>query len=247
MARLTALLIAAPVAVGLLAAPAAQAEWRGHDDDRKGGWDRGHQGHHGHYRSEGHYRHHGGGHNGALTGALLGLGALAVIGGVFAAQPNYAQPNYAQPNYAQPYYAQQYYAPPPPVVYAPPHPPYRGACTVASPQAFFKSGHWPTLLASFLYFDFCFAVWVLNGRCRDRRQLRVGRRSAQYQQRVRNGRRLHVLTSGCVPRSDQVRADLCEYFVVGDSERNEVSEVGVLHEGDSPSSVVGSFCDERDG
>ena len=26
-----------------------------------------------------------------------------------------------------------------------------------------KSGHWPTLLASFLYFDFCFAIWVLNG------------------------------------------------------------------------------------
>ena len=28
---------------------------------------------------------------------------------------------------------------------------------------FIRSGHWPTLLASFLYFDFCFAVWVLNG------------------------------------------------------------------------------------
>lgn len=28
---------------------------------------------------------------------------------------------------------------------------------------FWKSGHWPTLLASLLYFDFCFAVWVLNG------------------------------------------------------------------------------------
>ncbi len=26
-----------------------------------------------------------------------------------------------------------------------------------------KSGHPPTLVASFLYFDFCFAVWVLNG------------------------------------------------------------------------------------
>ena len=26
-----------------------------------------------------------------------------------------------------------------------------------------KSGHVPTLFASFLYFDFCFAVWVLNG------------------------------------------------------------------------------------
>lgn len=28
---------------------------------------------------------------------------------------------------------------------------------------FLKSGHWPTLFASFLYFDFCFAIWVLNG------------------------------------------------------------------------------------
>ncbi|WP_428484887.1 MFS transporter [Rhodopila sp.] len=26
-----------------------------------------------------------------------------------------------------------------------------------------KSGHWPTLFAAFLYFDFCFSVWVLNG------------------------------------------------------------------------------------
>src|SRR5690349_5668234 len=30
-------------------------------------------------------------------------------------------------------------------------------------HTFSRSGHWPTLLASFLYFDFCFAVWVLNG------------------------------------------------------------------------------------
>jgi len=28
---------------------------------------------------------------------------------------------------------------------------------------FVKSGHMPTLLTSFLYFDFCFAIWVLNG------------------------------------------------------------------------------------
>lgn len=28
---------------------------------------------------------------------------------------------------------------------------------------FWKSGHPPTLLVSLLYFDFCFAVWVLNG------------------------------------------------------------------------------------
>ena len=30
-------------------------------------------------------------------------------------------------------------------------------------KVFAQSGHWPTLLASFLYFDFCFAIWVLNG------------------------------------------------------------------------------------
>ncbi len=30
-------------------------------------------------------------------------------------------------------------------------------------RTFLKAGHAPTLFASFLYFDFCFAVWVLNG------------------------------------------------------------------------------------
>jgi NNP family nitrate/nitrite transporter-like MFS transporter len=30
-------------------------------------------------------------------------------------------------------------------------------------STFLRSGHWPTLFASFLYFDFCFAIWVLNG------------------------------------------------------------------------------------
>jgi NNP family nitrate/nitrite transporter-like MFS transporter len=34
---------------------------------------------------------------------------------------------------------------------------------MANYKAFLKSGHSPTLFASFLYFDFCFAVWVLNG------------------------------------------------------------------------------------
>lgn len=28
---------------------------------------------------------------------------------------------------------------------------------------FRRAGHWPTLFAAFLYFDFCFAIWVLNG------------------------------------------------------------------------------------
>jgi hypothetical protein len=90
MMRLKALLIAAPIAAGLLAAPAAQADWHGH-----GGWHGG-GGYHGGW--------HGGGGRGyyrgpGIGGALLGLGAAAVIGGVIASQA---------------------YAPPPPVYYAPP-------------------------------------------------------------------------------------------------------------------------------
>jgi len=34
---------------------------------------------------------------------------------------------------------------------------------MASYKMFLKSGHPPTLLAAFLYFDFSFAIWVLNG------------------------------------------------------------------------------------
>lgn len=34
---------------------------------------------------------------------------------------------------------------------------------MASLKTFLRSGHPPTLLAAFLYFDFSFAVWVLNG------------------------------------------------------------------------------------
>jgi NNP family nitrate/nitrite transporter-like MFS transporter len=30
-------------------------------------------------------------------------------------------------------------------------------------KPFLRSGHWPTLLAAFLYFDFSFAIWVMNG------------------------------------------------------------------------------------
>jgi hypothetical protein len=80
------LLIAAPLAAGLIAAPAAQAD--SHHRDWHGAW-----------------HHHDHDNSGALAGAVLGLGAAAILGGVIAAQ--------------QPYY----YAPPPPVVYAPP-PPY---------------------------------------------------------------------------------------------------------------------------
>jgi len=35
--------------------------------------------------------------------------------------------------------------------------------TMSDYKAFMKAGHVPTLLASFLYFDFTFAIWVLNG------------------------------------------------------------------------------------
>ena len=35
--------------------------------------------------------------------------------------------------------------------------------SMADFKAFLKAGHPPTLLASFLYFDFTFAIWVLNG------------------------------------------------------------------------------------
>jgi hypothetical protein len=93
----TSLLIAAPVAIGLLAAPAAHADWRHHG----GGWDNGWHGH----------EHHGNGN--AVAGALLGLGAAAVIGGIIASQqPAYYAPPpvaYAPP---PPYYPQQYYPPP---------------------------------------------------------------------------------------------------------------------------------------
>ena len=34
---------------------------------------------------------------------------------------------------------------------------------MANFKSFLKAGHPPTLFASFLYFDFCFAIWVLNG------------------------------------------------------------------------------------
>jgi len=80
MWRVKTLLIAAPVAAGLLAAPAAQAEWRGY-----GGY--------GHY----HY-YHGGWRGPGVAGAIVGLGAAAVVGGVIASRAYL----------------------PPPVVYAPP-------------------------------------------------------------------------------------------------------------------------------
>jgi hypothetical protein len=83
------LLVAAPVAAGLLTAPAAHADWRGHHEWRGAGWHQGWQ-----------HEHHDNG--AAIAGAVLGLGAAAILGGILASQ---------QP---------AYYAPPPPVAYAPP-------------------------------------------------------------------------------------------------------------------------------
>ena len=123
MFRFKALMIAAPVAVGLLAAPAAHAEWPGH---RGGGWQGGGGGWHGgggDWRGDGGWRGGYGRHHDrgpGIAGAILGLGAAAVIGGVIASQA-YSPPPvvYAQPPYG---YAPPpvVYAPPPPVYYAPP-------------------------------------------------------------------------------------------------------------------------------
>ncbi len=33
---------------------------------------------------------------------------------------------------------------------------------IAKDKGFWKAGHWPTLLTSLFYFDFCFAAWMLN-------------------------------------------------------------------------------------
>jgi hypothetical protein len=98
MGNWSKLLMAAPIAAGLLAAPAAHADWRG---------DRGWHGGGGWHGDRGwHHRDHD--NSGAIAGAILGLGAAALIGGAIAS---------SQPHY---------YAPPPPVVYAPPPPYYPG-------------------------------------------------------------------------------------------------------------------------
>jgi hypothetical protein len=86
------LLIAAPVAAGLLAAPAARADWH-HDHGWHGGW-----------HGDRDWHHHDGGD--AAAGALIGLGVGALIGGVIASQQQYYAPPppvvYAPP---PPYYA----------------------------------------------------------------------------------------------------------------------------------------------
>jgi len=92
----SSLMIAAPVAAGLLAAPAAHAD---RCDNR--GW-------HGGVWHGGGWQRHDHDNGGAAAAAVLGLGAAAIVGGIIASQQ------------------QPYYAPPPPVVYAPPPPYYPG-------------------------------------------------------------------------------------------------------------------------
>jgi len=80
------LLIAAPVALGLLAAPAAEAHWRGDGWHGDRGW------------------HHDHDDGGAVAGAIIGLGVGALIGAMAASQqPHYAPPPaaYYAPSYAQ--------------------------------------------------------------------------------------------------------------------------------------------------
>jgi hypothetical protein len=101
MVRLKSLLVAAPLAAGLLAAPMAHADWHG-----RGGWHGG-PGWHGGY-------HHDRGPG--VAGAILGLGAAAIIGGVIASQEYQPPPVVYAPPPA-------YYAPPPPAYYPPPPPP----------------------------------------------------------------------------------------------------------------------------
>ncbi|HQT79945.1 MAG TPA: hypothetical protein PLD10_23125 [Rhodopila sp.] len=104
MSRIKALLVAAPIAAGLLSAPMAHADWHGNRGYHGGGY-------HGGYRG-GDY-HGGGWHGGGVAGAILGLGAAAVLGGVIASQA-YAPPPVV---YAPP---PAYYPPPPPAYYPPP-------------------------------------------------------------------------------------------------------------------------------
>ena len=118
------LLLAVPVlAAGMLAAPAANADW--YRGGHRGGW-----GGHGHYRGgwggpRYYHRGYGGygygrgyGPGAIVGGALLGLGAGAVIAGAIAPRVYYPPTYYAPPAYYPPVYA------PPPPYYPPYYPRY---------------------------------------------------------------------------------------------------------------------------
>ncbi len=131
MLRFKALLIAAPVAIGLLAAPAAHAEWRG----EHGGWHGGdgyERGHRGDWHGGGYERGHRDGGPG-IAGVVIGLGAAALLGGVIASQAYGPPPVY----YAPP--PPVYYAPPP-VYYAPP-PVYYAPAPAYYPRAYYPRGY----------------------------------------------------------------------------------------------------------
>ena len=91
MRRVTKFLVAVPLAAGLLAAPAAHADWYRH------GWRGG-------YGWRPYHEHYHGNTGAIIAGTVLGLGAAAAIAGALAPPPP----------------PPVYYAPPPPVVYAPP-------------------------------------------------------------------------------------------------------------------------------
>jgi hypothetical protein len=109
MSNLRSLFVAVPLAMGLLAAPMAHAEWRGGGP----GWHGGNPGWHGGpVPPRGGYDH-GHGHGSGAAAAILGLGAAAILGGVIASQAYQPPPPVA---YAPP---PAYYAPPPPAYYPP--------------------------------------------------------------------------------------------------------------------------------
>lgn len=110
--RIRTVLLALPAIAVLLAAPAAQADWRGHGYGGHYGPGYGHGG----YYGGGYYRggYYGGGYpaGAVIGGALLGLGVGAVVAGALAPPVFVAPPPVV------------YAAPPvvyaaPPVVYAP--------------------------------------------------------------------------------------------------------------------------------
>ena len=109
---------AAAISAGLLAAPAAHAEWHR-------GWGGGGGWHHSEFRPR--YRP-GIGIGPVIAGGVLGLGAAALIAGALAPPPPpvyyaprayYAPPVVYAPPPAYAYAPPAYYAPPPPAYYVP--------------------------------------------------------------------------------------------------------------------------------
>jgi hypothetical protein len=121
------LLFAGALLAAGLAAPSAQAEWRG----RGHGWGHGHHRHWAPPPPRIHHHHHHRGWNGApLLGAIIGLGAGVAIGSALAAPP--PPPVYYAP-------------PPPPVYYQPPAVVYQPPPVIYQPGGVYapaKSAAW---------------------------------------------------------------------------------------------------------